>query len=320
MRAGDDPQVTTVAGVIAAAEPDILVLSGIDHDADLCTLSALAEAVAEAGHEMPHHFALASNAGLATGLDLDGDKRLGTPRDAQGYGRFAGAGGLAVLSRWPADRTGVVDFSTLLWSDLPGSDPPPWPDPAVERVQRLSSTAHWVVPVALPAGPRLHLLTFRATPPVFDGPEDRNGRRNHDEIALWLRYLDGALEAPPPDSPFVILGGANLDPRDGEGRRGALAALLADPRVQDTEPASQGGAVAALRDGGVNSGHRSPPRLDTVDWSDEGGPGNLRVDYVLPSVDLAVADSGVLWPKSGGLARLSARASRHRLVWVDVGY
>ena len=27
------------------------------------------------------------------------------------------------------------------------------------------------------------------TPPAFDGEEDRNGRRNHDEIRFWVDYV-----------------------------------------------------------------------------------------------------------------------------------
>jgi len=33
-------------------------------------------------------------------------------------------------------------------------------------------------------GQVIHILASHPTPPVFDGVEDRNGRRNHDEIRL----------------------------------------------------------------------------------------------------------------------------------------
>ena len=56
--------------------------------------------------------------------------------------------------------------------------------------------------------------------------------------------------------------------------------------------------------------------------------GGLRLDYVLPSRDLQVLDSGVYWPAPGEpRAYLVAdeqgrqqpgRSSDHRLVWVDV--
>ena len=39
----------------------------------------------------------------------------------------------------------------------------------------------------LPDGRRLHLLTWHATPPAFEGPDRRNSRRNHDEAARVKR-------------------------------------------------------------------------------------------------------------------------------------
>ena len=34
----------------------------------------------------------------------------------------------------------------------------------------------------------VHFLVSHPTPPVFDGPEDRNGPRNYDEIRFWADY------------------------------------------------------------------------------------------------------------------------------------
>ena len=76
--------------------------------------------------------------------------------------------------------------------------------------------------------------------------------------------------------------------------------------------------MAAARDS-ANAGQRGDPALDTADWPEADGPGNLRVDLVLPSRDLTLRASGVLWPAPGApLAEAVAAASRHRLVWVDV--
>ncbi|MDJ0825216.1 MAG: endonuclease/exonuclease/phosphatase family protein [Rhodobacter sp.] len=317
-----DAQVEAVVAGVAEAAPDILLLTAIDYDLGLVALGALADRLEAAGAAYPHRFALRPNAGLMTALDLDGDDRLGGPRDAQGYGRFAGHGGMAVLSRLPIAQEEVRDFSALLWADLPGAllpeaDGQPFPSAAARAVQRLSSTGHWDLPVRLPGGERLHLLAFAATPPVFDGPEDRNGKRNHDEIALWTAYLDGRLAQPPPAAPVVVLGNANLDPVDGEGRHTAIAGLLGHRRLQDPRPASAAGAEAARRQGGANTAHRGDPALDTADWRDHGGPGNLRVSYVLPDAGLTVLDAGVAWPErpDGGDG---PPALRHRLVWVDV--
>ncbi|MCA3442859.1 MAG: endonuclease/exonuclease/phosphatase family protein [Rhodobacter sp.] len=295
-----DPQVEAAAQVIAHADPDVLVLLGIDYDYGLAALGAFADRVAAAGTVYPHRFALRPNTGRATGLDMDGDGRRGGPRDAQGYGRFAGEGGMAVLSRLPIDPAGVRDFSGLLWRDLPGAILPDGMAPEVREAQRLSTTGHWEVPVRLAGGGTLRLLAWHASPPVFDGPEDRNGRRNHDEAALWLRLLDGTLPDAPPTPPFVILGDANMDPDRSEGRPAALRLLLAHPGLQDPRPEGAGG-------------------LATADFPEAGGPGRMRADYVLPSAGLSVRASGVVWPQDGDpLLPVVQAASRHRLVWVDI--
>lgn len=321
---GEDPAIDAAVDIIAHVAPDILLLSGIDWDLQLAALGALADRIAGAGPTYPHLFATRPNAGMATGLDMDGDGRTGDPRDAQGYGRFSGHGGLALLSRFPIDRDAVRDFSGLLWVDMPGnllrgSEDDLFDTPQAARAQRLSSVAHWDVPVLIPRG-RLHLLAFAAGPPVFDGPEDRNGKRNHDEVAVWSRYLSGALARAPPDAPVIVIGHANLDPADGEGRRDAIHALLADPRLRDTRPASRGG-VEALAQGGVNTAQTGDPALDSADWPDADGPGNLRVDYVLPDRRLSVRGSGVFWPAADDPQRPLIEVeggSRYRMVWVDV--
>lgn len=311
---GKDAQVAAVVQVIAQTAPDILALQSVDWDHDGAGLNALAAALKDAGADYPHRFAARPNSGLATDLDLDGDGRLGGPDDAQGYGDFTGQKGMAVLSRYPIRTDAIRDLSPLLWRDLPGAllpvhpDGRPFPSAAAQAVQRLSYTAHWVVPIALP-GPRdLTLLTFYASPPVFDGPENRNARRNHDEIALWLALLDGALGAVPEN--VVLAGGANLDPFDSDGRRDAIRRLLDDPRLQDPEPASPGAALAG------DQGHVGPDAMDTVHWPKVG---RLRVDYVLPGSDWRVVDAGVFWPAPGEPGHDTAlAASRHRLVWVDL--
>ena len=297
---GKDPQINAVVAQVALVNPDILVLQGIDWDYENRALQALQLQLQQAGAAYPHIFARQPNSGMASGLDLDGDGRLGGPRDSQGYGNFTGQDGNAVLSRLPIDHEAVRDLSQLLWQDMPNAllpqhpDGAPFPSEQALQAQRLSSTAHWVIPLKIPGGGTLTLLTFQATPPLFDGSEDRNGRRNADEIRLWQLLLDGAL-GPAPQTPLVIAGGANLDPNRGDGRRSAIAALLSDPRLQDPRPTS--------REAGLN----------TVEWE---RAGRMRVDYLLPSADLRVLDAGVHWPKLSD--QTGALASRHRLVWLDI--
>lgn len=300
---GKDAQVAAAVQVIAAVRPDVLLLTGFDWDHEGQALSALAALLADAGVDYPHRHASRPNRGMATGLDLDGDGRPGTADDAQGFGQFSGQKGMALLSRLPLGE--VTDHSALLWHDLPGNLMPP-AAPQVAAVQRLSTTAHWQVPVLVGDRP-LTLLAWAATPPVF-GQGDRNARRNHDEAAFWLDRL--------PAGRFVLIGNTNLDPVDGEGRRAAMQALLA--RVQDPRPESEGGRQAPQT--GANAAHRGDPALDTAEWGAEPGrPGNMRVDVVLPSPDLAVLEAGVFWPAPGDpMAEVARAASRHRLVWVDL--
>ena len=299
---GDDPQIEALIRVVQHADADVLVLADIDYDMHLAALEALADRIGS----YPFRFALEPNRGKLSGVDLNGDGKIGGPQDAIGYAEFRGQSGLAILSRYPIDRSGVVDLTGFSWQDLPS----PIMTTDIPTDFPLSTTGHWSVPITFAEGQSVHILTWHATPPVFDGPEDRNGRRNHDETSLWLAYLDGQLPHPAPPL-FVLAGVANLDPLDGDGRAEALIALLSDPRITDAKPRSDGAVEAA------NADHRGDPALDTADWPDGAGrPGNLRVDYVLPSSEFRIIDAGVLWPSaSGSLSNDVMRASRHRLVW-----
>ena len=299
IRKNEDPQIVAIRAIIAWVDPDILVLTDFDYDLEGRALQAFNATLPD---PYLQHFAIRPNTGIATGLDMDQNGRTGEARDAQGYGRFAGDGGMAILSRLPVIAEGVQDFSGLLWRDLPGAalpqvDGAPFLPDEVSAVQRLSTSGHWVVPIKPEQGPVFHLLSFAATPPVFDGPEDRNGLRNRDELRLWQVILDGGL-GPVPES-FIIAGNANLDPLAGAGFSTAMARFLASPMLQDPLP-----------------GH------PTANWDDD-GPGDLRVSYVLPSTDWRVTDAGVFWPGPDDadvrlLGDDGLAAGVHHLVWVDV--
>lgn len=277
--------------IIAHHTPDLLLLTDIDYDYDALALSALAETL-----DYPHHFALRPNTGLQTGFDLDGDGRFGDARDAQGYGRFSGDGGMAILSQFAIDATQVTDLSDVLWRDVPNAVLPTTMTAEVAAVQRLSTSGHWIVPIDTRIGP-VTLLAFAATPPVFDGPEDRNGLRNRDELMIWQHVLDGNYGAAPSD--FVLLGNANLDPLGGEGYSTAIAEVLRDPRLTDPYTG-----------------------IPTANWPED-GPGNLRVSYVLPATSFTVRDAGVFWPAPDDpdatlLGDDGLAAGVHHLVWVDI--
>ncbi|WP_324755322.1 endonuclease/exonuclease/phosphatase family protein [Roseovarius sp. Pro17] len=299
-----DAQAEVVAQVVADMRADVILLQNVDYDIELRALGALRDLIADKGLRYTVMFALMPNTGMATDLDMDGDGRLGEPEDAQGHGAFAGQGGMAILSRWPVDMDGVQDLSALLWKDMPQPmlpvvDGAPFPSAQAQAALRLADVAHWAVPILHDSGP-VTLLAFHASPPVFDGPEDRNGRRNHDQLRFWRHYLDGAF-GDAPDARFVLLGHANQDPNRSEGIKAGIRGLLSDPRIQDVLP---------LRPEGE-------PAEATVNWP-RVDPPLMRVGYVLPSRDWTVMDAGVHWPATGKAAQIAETASRHRIVWVDL--
>lgn len=341
---GMDPQARNVARVLRTVRPDIVLLNEFDYDErgvaiDLFRMHYL-EASADWAPEPPlvyeHSFSGPVNTGVPSGRDLDHDGKTDGPGDAIGFGRFPGQYGLVILSRFPLAADQARTFQKLLWKDMPDSVIPaattagaePWYSADDLAVLRLSSKSHIDVPVVIGTH-TIHLLASHPTPPAFDGPEDRNGRRNHDEIRLWAEYLSsgdkpwlvddagrpGTLAA---NASFVLLGDQNADPVDGGSYQNAIRMLLDHPRVNSSfAPASEGGPEVARQQGQMNASHRGDPAHDTSDFNDA-SVGNLRVDYALPSRDLTVVASGIFWPTPGAPGSEFVDCSDHRLVWIDV--
>ena len=335
LREGGDPQIAKVAAIILDVDPDVILVNEFDYGAG--NDRAFVENYLGGG--WPFSFIAPSNTGLPTGVDLDGDGIVGEEagtferaRDSHGFGTFEGQYGMVVLSKHVIDVAGARTFRTFRWKDMPGGRLPTRPDGSpfysgeALGVLRLSSKSHWDVPVRV-SGTVVHLLASHPTPPVFDGPEDRNGARNADEIRFWADYIAGAGYVRDDagrrgglrdGAHFVIAGDLNADPVDGDSMPGAVRQLFEHPLVNTSvTPASEGGAAAAIAQGGTNAGHRGDPRFDTADFDDR-GPGNLRVDYVLPSVGLEITGAGVFWPAEGEPGEHLVGASDHRLVWVDL--
>ena len=335
LRDGNDPQIAKVAEIIRAVDPDVILINEFDYGEGLDR----AFVGNYLGDAYPFSFIAPSNTGLASGVDLDGDgvtgREAGTfelARDSHGFGVFEGQYGMVVLSKHEIAAEAVRTFRTFRWKDMPGARLPANPDgtpfyseEALE-VLRLSSKSHWDVPVRI-GDAVIHFLVCHPTPPVFDGPEDRNGARNADEIRFWSDYIAGARYIHDDaglkgglakDAHFVIAGDMNADPVDGDSVPGAIRQLLEHPGIDaSVTPAADGGEAAAMMQGGANVGHRGDPRFDTADFNDT-APGNLRVDYVLPSASLDVVAAGVFWPVDGRPGAASIDASDHRLVWTDV--
>jgi len=344
----DDAQARAVAEIVQRVHPDILLLEEFDYDADGESLREFqANYLARpqngaAPIRYRYRFSAPSNTGVPSGFDLDHDGRVAGGGDALGFGEFPGQYGMAVLSRHPIDAAHARTFRKFLWRDLPGAllpddpatpAPADWYSPAMLAVLPLSSKSHWDLPVRV-GRTTLHLLASHPTPPAFDGPEDRNGRRNHDEIRLWNDYVTpGAANYLRDDAGrpggftgryFVIMGDQNSDPLDAASLHDAIEGLLANPAIDaGFVPQSAGGPEAAALQGGANAAQRGDPRFDTADFNDH-GPGNLRADYLLPSKGLRVCGGGVYWPtRADPQAHLvwgddPPPSSDHRLVWLDL--
>jgi endonuclease/exonuclease/phosphatase family metal-dependent hydrolase len=340
LASSDSAQARAVAEIIQRVRPDILLLQEFDYDAAGKSLADFQSNYLARGQNgaspisYGYSFFTTSNTGQPSGLDLDNDGRVGDGEDALGFGEFPGQYAMALLSKYPIDMRGARTFGRFLWRDMPRALlPPDWYSPAELAVLPLSSKNHWDIPVRV-GRLTVHVLASHPTPPAFDGAEDRNGRRNHDEIRFWVDYLTPKSAGYVRDDAggrggfrgrhFVLMGDQNSDPVDGDSLRSPILALLAHQRVNSTfTPSSAGGAQASTRQGGANFAHKGDPRFDTADFSDR-LVGNLRVDYVLPSRGLAVCDGGVYWPSSEEPEAAlvwgdrPSPSSDHRLVWLDL--
>ncbi len=162
-------------------------------------------------------------------------------------------------------------------------------------------------------------IASHPTPPVFDGPENRNGHRNHDEVRFWVDYLDsktnyhhddqGRTGGYTADAPFIVIGDLNSSAVEGDAHGDAISRLINHPKIQsEPMPASVGGHE--------NMPNNPHAKFHTAFWK-------MRADYVLASKQgLKVLDAGVFWPaKSSPLHSLVATrkaSSDHRLVWIKV--
>jgi hypothetical protein len=349
-------QPDVIAEIIQRVRPDVLLINEFDFDPQaLADFQTNYLEVAHGDAEPIHYvdsFIAPSNTGIFSGFDYDNSGFAGdfVPGDSYGFGFFPGQFGMAVLSMYEIDEASARTFQLFKWKDMPGAllpvdpGPPeaPWYTPGPELDSfRLSSKSHWDVPIEI-EGNTVHFLVSHPTPPVFDGPEDRNGTRNHDEIRFWADYIhpgrsgyiyddDGNFGGLHGGARFVIAGDQNSDPLDGDSIPGSIQQLLDHPKVNTkVTPDSPGGTEQDGLQGNANTLHLSDPAFDTADFFDGfppapfgGAPGNLRADYVLPRKNMAITDAGVFWPLASDpdfalVGTFPFPSSDHRLVWIDV--
>jgi hypothetical protein len=350
---GNHPQLLKAAEILQRIGPDVLLINEIDYDgpaedkpAASATGNPLGGAppnsatrfrdlylqVSQNGQRPLHYpylFYRPSNTGIPTGKDLDNDGKTDGPADAFGYGAYPGQYGMVLYSRFPIDAAAARTFRKFLWADMPGNLMPDGKNGKPEfhasdeaALFRLSSKSHWDVPVRI--GQRVvHVLASHPTPPIFDGPEDSNGRRNFDEIRLWADYISGGEHAAyiyddsgrrgglASRADFVIIGDLNADPVRNEQPYGkpAVRQLLDLPAVQDPQPQSAGSPLA-------------PHDVELEDYLPYRTSNFGRIDYCLPSRSLKAPASGVFWPAPGDplhrLVEPPDPASDHYAVWTDI--
>ena len=303
----DNSQARDIAEVVQRTRPDVLVLNEFDLDGSgeaLRIFTADYLGVGQGGQapiDYPYRYEPDCNTGRLSTADLDNDGDIELPDDAYGYGEYDGQYCMVVVSRYPILGEEVRTWQRFLWRDMPGNLlPTDYYSPDAQAVFRLSSKTHADVPIDI-EGRTVHFLISHPTPRGFDGSEDRNGRRNSDEIRLWADFIDsrdyliddsgepgGLLDG----TLFVIAGDLNADPSRGDG---AIDQLLDHPKINGT----------MLPLNGDGEPH-------TADFGS-------RADYVLPSRTLDLDGTGMFFPATGDpLGSLAARASDHRLVWADV--
>lgn len=346
LQSGTNRQARQIAEVIQRIQPDILLLNEFDYDdqsraLDLFEKLYLGKPQADQqAIEFAHRYVGTVNTGRPTRFDLNRDGKFGGPADAVGFGHHEGQYGMAVLSKFPFSAGQTRTFQRFLWADMPGALLPVQPgdgssyySPEELQILRLSSKSFWDLPILVdgPSGSTrsLHLLCAHPTPPVFDGPEDRNGRRNHDELRMIADYLDpqksdylvddrgqpGGLNE---SLPFVIAGDLNADPMDGDSLPGAIDQLLNHRRVDSSwTPGSVGSIASTPKPLQKGSSQQGNPAHHTASFG-RNKPRNYRVDYLLPSRELVVVNGGVFWPRPGEPGGQAVTASDHRLVWLDV--
>ncbi len=349
MAAGDNQQIKNVAETLQRIRPDVVLLNEFDHDGvgkDMTSVNDFKKnylAVSQNGAkaiDYPYAYIAPTNTGLLATKDLNGDGEINVPADTYGFGFYHGQYGFIVLSKYPLDTDNIRSFQKFLWKDMPGAVLPSKEDGSSFYTEealsdfRLSSKNHVDLPVTI-GDKTIHLLAMHPTPPVFDGPEDRNGRRNYDELRLFSDYVSddvtksayliddkGVKGGLATDASFVIAGDLNADPVDGDSYNFAIRPLLSNSRV--SQEVAVGNYLPQSK--GAAEYQTDKAYFGVADSWTQLFP--LRLDYVLPSADLKVIDSGVYWEPKGSEHRYlfenaegeqgKSVTSDHRLVWVDI--
>lgn len=335
-------QIKNIAEIIQHTRPNVILLNEFDYIKDPSQgiekfikgyLNKSQQGASPIDY--PYYYYSTVNTGVKLDNSIIGSANLSIKTsdnmpETYGFGHFPGHFGMVLLSQYPIDTNNIRTFQNFLWHHMPEALQPKdpnsgehWYSDKAWKALRLSSKSHWDIPVILnknsASEKTIHLLASHPTPPVFDGPENRNGTRNHDEIRFWDDYVTpnsasyiyddnhkkGGLAA---HSRFIILGDQNASPDEGDAINSGIADLLTNPLINNT--------MTPTSNGGQENSDSKFAKTHTAAWK-------MRADYVLPSTyGLSITGSGVFWPmKNEPLYRLieqRSSSSDHRLVWLDL--
>jgi endonuclease/exonuclease/phosphatase family metal-dependent hydrolase len=333
-------QAEAAARIVQEIRPDVLVVNELTNNlqegeaTDRANIDAFVENYLRVpqrddleGIDYPYTLQPDSNTGVLPedGYDFNKDGEAGErPGDAYGFGFYPGQYAFGVASRYPFDEESIRSFQEFRWVDMPENLIPIKGEEDVDtdgiylteeetEVYRLSSKTHLDVPFRI--GDRtVHGLFSHPTPPVFDGANNFNGRWNHDEVRFFADYVEGAdyiyddsgteggLDD---DASYVLMGDMNAGPETDRPLDPATKYFLENDDFDARHlPTSPGGA------------QRGNPYATAI--FDSGS----QVDWVLPSPDLSLRSSSVVWPSTEatkrGLSDDVQTSSDHRMVWADI--
>ncbi len=335
LASGEHQQIKNIAEIIQHIRPDIILLNEFDYISDdkkgVLAFTENYLAKSQSGNEpieYLYYYTAPVNTGVDSGHDLNKDGvASGTKDDAFGFGFYPGQYGMVLLSRFPIDTDSIRTFQLFKWQDMPNNqlvgivdeNDKPWYSIAAQQDLRLSSKSHWDIPVNV-NGKTLHILASHPTPPVFDGPENRNGKRNHDEVRFWVDYISGKQQGSYiyddkghtggfMGQRFVVMGDLNSSMTEGDSHKQAIVDLLTHSKVNgDYIPKSEGGKI--------HTPNNPLSATHTAGW-------RMRADYVLPSKSgISIQGGEVFWPRQKEplyrLIKNRSSSSDHRLVWLDM--
>ena len=323
------PRPATVAEIIQRVRPDVLLINEFDFDADGTALRLFQQQLpvrrrttAPRRSATRYRFIAPSNTGIPSGFDLNNyGTSIGGPGRRLRLRRLPGPvrhGRLLAATRSTPTTSGPSSTSsgrTCRARCCPTTRPPrrrptgtpprSWPSsrcrPRATGTCRSRSAAR-------PS------TSWSATPPrrCSTVPRTATARRNHDEIRLWADYVTPGAErlhlrrrrqarrARARGAAFVIAGRPELRPARRRQHPRLDPAAAGQPAGQhhrhpDQRRGRSEQAEAAGR--GRTSPTESDPRVRHRRLRRQlPGPGNLRADYVLPSSDLRIRNSGIFWP------------------------